>query len=143
MIDVKELKVLNQKDCRCGYHEFTLEDVRGIDILQDAHGFYGNLVKHYSKAICPECGKETILLLKQVGQTWEIMNTAISSNEIVIESHKSDDQNVEEQENKVTEQATIENKQENNSSEEFICSECGRVFKNKLGLNSHMRTHQN
>ena len=140
MIDVKELRILNQKGCRCGYYEFTLEDVKSVDMLQDAHGFYGNLVKHYSEVKCPECGKETILLLKQIGQTWEIMNTAIGLNEIVIDNNKSDNENMEELQK---EQTLIENKQENNSSEEFICSECGRAFKNKSGLNSHMRTHQN
>ena len=84
MIDVKQLQVLNQRNCRCGYHEFSLEDIHGIEMLQDAHGFYGNLVKYYSKAICPKCGRESILLLKQKGQTWEIMNTAILNSENMV-----------------------------------------------------------
>ena len=145
MVDVKELRIINQKDCRCGYHEFTLEDVKGIEQLQDAHGFYGNLVKHYSKVICPECGKETILLLKQIGQTWEIMNTAISANEIVIDKPKTEmsKQIITKTIENAIEQAENKNEQKNNLSQEFICPVCKKVCKNKIGLNAHMRTHQN
>lgn len=152
MIDVKELRILNQKDCRCGYHEFTLDDVKSVDLLKDSHGFYGNLVKHYSKVICPECGKETIALLKQVGQTWEIMNTAINANEIVIENSQNanieEDASYTEQDALVqltenaTEQTEIKNKKENNQSQEFICPECKKVCKNKVGLTAHMKIHQ-
>lgn len=152
MIDVKELRVLNQKDCRCGYYEFTLDDVRSVEQLQDAHGFYGNLVKHYATAICSECGKETILLLKQAGQTWEIMNTAISTNELVIEnpqdanieknaSYTEQDAQVQLTEN-TSEQTETENKEEDNQVQEFICPECKKVCKNKIGLTAHMKTHQ-
>ena len=153
MIDVKELKILNQKGCRCDFYEFSLADVKSIEFLQDAHGFYGNLVKHYSKVICPECGKETIVLLKQLGQTWEIMNTAISANEIVIEkseNSESKSENVEVSKQIIekvientAEQTESQNEQENNSSEEYICPKCKKVCKNKCGLSAHMKTHQN
>lgn len=141
MIDVKELRMLNQKDCRCGYHEFTLEDVRSVEQLADAHGFYGNLVKHYAKAICPECTKETILLLKQVGQTWEIMNTAVTKDITIIEAPKKEVQKTALQD--TLKQTEIKNKEENNDNQEFICPECKKVCKNKSGLAAHMRTHQN
>jgi len=145
MIDVKELRMLNQKGCRCGFYEFTLEDVKSVDLLQDAHGFYGNLVKHYSKVICPECGRETIALLKQVGQTWEIMNTAINANEIVIndsQNAKASQRIIEKTIENVTEQTKTQNEQEKKTNEEFICPECKKVCKSKVGLTAHMRTHQ-
>ena len=147
MIDVKEIRMLNQKGCRCGYHEFTLEDVRSVEQLADAHGFYGNLVKHYAKAICPECTKETILLLKQVGQTWEIMNTAVTKDVIIIEAPKKEVQQMTSQvtsiKNTVTKQPEIKNEEEKELNQEFICPECKKVCKNKSGLAAHMRTHQN
>lgn len=133
MIDVKELKILNRKDCRqCG-HEFTLTDVKGLEKLADAHGFYGNLVKNCSIVECPECNNKTILLLKQTGQTWEIMNTAVTENqnEKVIETEN------------IIEDTESQNKEESNQDKEFICPVCKKVCKNQLGLNAHMRTHQN
>lgn len=119
MLDIKEIKVLNSKNCTCG-HEFSLADVKGIERLQDAHGFYGNLVKNYSIAICPKCKKQTILLLKQTGQTWKIMNTAQVP---------------------VTQKTRTENKEENIKPQEFICPVCKKICKNKIGLNAHMKTH--
>lgn len=145
MIDVKELKMLNQKDCRCGYYEFSLEDVKSVEQLQDTHGFYGNLVKHYSIVKCPECNRETVVLLKQVGQTWEIMNTAIVKEQ---EAEKEENASYTEQDAQMqltenTPEATeTANKEENNQSQEFICPECQKVCKNKIGLTAHMKTHQ-
>lgn len=149
MKDVKELKILNRKDCQCGTHEFTLADVKSVEQLQDAHGFYGNLVKHFSKVICPECKNETILLLKQIGQTWQIMNTAVTDDKDVIEFPNYGD----EEDNYIKQEATIEentlgqpetkNNETNNQSQEFICPECKKVCKSKIGLSAHMRTHQN
>lgn len=43
----------------------------------------------------------------------------------------------------ITEPTEIENKEENKQDEEFICSICKKVCKNKSGLTAHMRTHQN
>ncbi len=145
MIDVKELEILNSTTCKCG-HEFTLKDIKSVEFLQDAHGFYGNLVKHYSKVICPECNNEIIVLLKQVGQTWKIMNTAIVKEQ---EAEKEENASYTEQDAQVqitenaSEQTEIENKEENNQSQEFICPECKKVCKNKVGLTAHMKTHQN
>ena len=144
MIDVKEITMLNKTDCKCG-HEFTLNDVKSVDFLQDAHGFYGNLVKHYSKVKCPECNNEIIVLLKQVGQTWEIMNTAIVKEQ---EAKKEENASYAEQDAQMqltenTPEATeTENKEENNQSQELICPECKKVCKNKVGLTAHMKTHQ-
>lgn len=145
MIDVKELEMLNRTDCKCG-HEFTLKDIKSIDFLQDAHGFYGNLVKNYSKVICPECNNEIIVLLKQVGQTWEVMNTAIVKEQ---EAEKEENASYTEQDAQVQltentpEEAEKENEEENKQSEDFICPECKKVCKSKIGLTAHMKTHQN
>lgn len=145
MIDVKELEILNRTTCKCG-HEFTLKDIKSVEFLQDAHGFYGNLVKHYSKVICPKCNKEIIVLLKQVGQTWELMNTAIikgkqDANNEENASYIEEEAQVQLIENN-PERTEIENKEENNQSQEFICPECKKVCKNKVGLTAHMKTHQ-
>ena len=99
-------------------------------------GFYGNIVKHYSKTKCPVCSKETILFLKQVGQTWKIIDIATknmsNSKDIVQEIVKT----VENKPNKVIEE-------EKQNSNEFICEVCGKVCKSQIGLNSHLKTHQN
>jgi uncharacterized protein YbaR (Trm112 family) len=128
MIDVKEIHVLNTKKCNCGY-EFTLKDFTKLENLTDTHGFYANIVKHYTMAKCPVCHKETILLLKQKGQTWEVMNTAKFTNE-------SDTVTT-------TEQATIDLKEQTDLKQEFICPVCKKVCKNKAGLNTHMKVHSN
>lgn len=143
MIDVKELKILNRKDCSCNKYKFSLKDVKGIEKLVDAHGFYANLVKHYSKVVCPECHNETILLLKQMGQTWEIMNTATIKKEQGTKKGKNAPYNSKDANVQLTEHAESKNKEENNSGNEFICPECKKVCKNKSGLIAHMRTHKN
>lgn len=136
MIDVKELNILNRKNCICGNHGFTLADVKSVEPLQDAHGFYGNLVKHYAKIECPVCHRKTILLLKQAGQSWDIMNTAVTNdmNKTIVVQTKTQIAKV---------QPEITNKEEKNNSNEFICPVCKKVCKSKIGLNSHMKTHQN
>lgn len=143
MIDVKELEMLNRKDCTCGNHQFSLSDINGISFLQDAHGFYGNLVKNYSRVICPVCQNETILLLKQVGQTWDIMNTARVRKQEDANTKENASYEKEDAQMQLTEQTENENKEEKNQSEELICPECKKVCKNKSGLAAHMRTHQN
>lgn len=129
-LEGKEYDVKNQITCDCGY-EFTLKDMQELEKINQP-GFYGNVVNHYSHAKCKNCGKEVLLFLKQAGQTWKIIDTA--------EEHKKattvSTQTVEKEPSKVIEK-------ENNSSNEFICEVCGKVCKNQLGLNSHMKTHQN
>lgn len=136
MVDVKELKILNKKECRCNNHIFTLSDIKSIEPLGDADGFYGNMVKNCAIVVCPNCKRKTILLLKQAGQTWEIMNTAITE----IEEDKHISKKIVE---KIVENVEIKNEQPKEESNENICPVCQRAFKNKSGLNSHMRTHQN
>lgn len=145
MIDVKELNILNEKNCRCCFHKFEMKDIKSIEQLSDAHGFYGNLVKNYAIVECPECHEETILLLKQVGQTWDIMNTAVTNEmiapKVITSTGKTEKElNGVHQEN-ITEQTKPKDEKKNNKSQEFICPECKKVCKSKIGLNAHMRTH--
>lgn len=121
--NIKEYKVQNKKICNCGY-AFTLADIEGLLRINEP-GFYGNVVKHASRTKCPICKKETILLLKQKGQTWEIIDTAIKENINKPEGIISKD------------------KEEKQISNNFVCPTCGKVCKNKIGLTAHMRTHNN
>lgn len=129
-LEGKEYEVRNTVKCDCGY-EFTLKDMQELEKINQP-GFYGNVVNHYSHAKCKNCGKEVLLFLKQAGQTWKIIDTA--------EEHKKattvSTQTIEKESSK-----TID--KENSSSNEFICEVCGKTCKNQLGLNSHMKTHQN
>ena len=112
-----KLELRANTKCDCGY-EFTLKDITGINRINQ-HGFYGNLVKDYSPTVCPKCKKEYILLLKQKGQTWEIVNIAT-----------------------VPQNTTNEIEKENNEIQKFVCPQCGMICKSQLGLNSHLRSHQ-
>lgn len=132
MIDVKEIHVLNTKKCSCGY-KFSLKDFTKLENLSDTHGFYANIVKHYTMAKCPVCHKKVILLLKQKGQTWEVMNTAKFIND--------DEEITNNTTIQPTKQATIDLKEQTNLKQEFICPVCKKVCKNKIGLNAHMKIH--
>ena len=129
-LEGKEYDVKNKTICDCGY-EFTLKDIIELENINQP-GFYGNVVNHYSHAKCKNCGKEVLLFLKQAGQTWKIIDTA--------EEHKKattiSTQTIEKEPSKVIDE-------DNNSSNEFICEVCGKTCKSKIGLNSHMKTHQN
>lgn len=129
--DIKDFIIQDSITCKCG-HNFTLKDMTDLRRI-DEHGFYANIVKHCSFTRCPECNQETLLLLRQKGQTWEILNTAIP---------KENDIETEKEENNI-EETISQNEEENIEVQEFICPECQKVCKNQLGLNAHMRTHQN
>ena len=117
-------KIRNTTKCDCG-REFLTTDLEKLQRIDDKN-FYSGVVKHYSKAKCPDCGKEVILLLKQHGQTYDVLNTA----EI-------------KKENSEINETTSENNTTDLESNEIICPECRRTFKNKSGLANHMKTHQN
>ena len=149
----ENLKIRNTTKCDCG-RQFVITDIEKLQRIEDKH-FYSGVVRHYSKAHCPNCGKEVILLLKQAGQTYEVLNVAEeeSSCENVIDDSKRPIKNVENVQVGVdinTENAqdtqietTIDIKQKDISSNEIICPECKKTFKNKSGLTNHMKTHQN
>ena len=124
IIENKEYEIRSSTKCDCG-HEFEARELEELKrINQD--GFYGNIVKHYGHATCPNCGKKYILLMKQQGQTYKVIDTA---------SGKVSQTTV----SKPT--ANVEAK--TNNSNEFICPTCGKVCKSQIGLNSHLKTHNN
>lgn len=120
-MNIKDFEIENTTKCKCG-HDFTLQDITELKVI-DEHGFYGNIVKHCSLTKCPVCNKETLLLLRQKGQTWEIISRAVKKAE--------------------SETNKINIEEEKNINKEFICPECKKVCKSQLGLSTHMRTHQN
>lgn len=105
------IKLRNSTTCDCG-REFIISDIEKLERIHDKH-FYSGIVKHYSKATCPNCKKEVILLLKQEGQTYKVLNVA----EKITETEPED--------------TIIENKEESTSSDEIICPECKKTFKSK------------
>lgn len=121
-MDIRDYDVKDTTVCECG-HRFDIHEIDKLEKISN-HGFYSNLVKTCSKIKCPKCKMEILLLLKQKGQTWEIIGIAPKKGQ------------------KTEKQATrIENKTENNLSNELVCSICGKVCKNKIGYNAHMRSH--
>jgi len=111
--------------CECGY-QFEMKDFTELKRL-NIPGFYANQVKHFSPAKCPNCNKETLLLLKQSGQTYTIIDLAerkmTDMKEDIVEGHISQ----------------IEEEKE--GSKEFVCPTCQKVCKSQLGLNAHIKTH--
>lgn len=118
-MDIKNYNIKGTPKCDCG-HNFTIQDYIELKSL-NVPGFYGNNIKHYSPAKCPNCNKEVLLLLKQAGQTYKIIDIA-TKKEIV----------------KVP---TIENEAQKETIQEFICPVCKKVCKSQIGLNSHIKTH--
>lgn len=145
LLENKEYNIRNKIKCDCGY-EFNVHDIELLKRINET-GFYSNIVKHYSHAKCKQCGKDVILLLKQVGQTYKIIDTATenvkedieSGWKNVIESAKSCHKNVINDESKpITSTDKI-----SDDINEFICPVCKKVCKSQIGLNSHIKTHQN
>lgn len=125
-MNITDYEIKGTTICECG-HEFTIKDFQELNRIEE-HGFYSNQIKHYSPAICPKCKKGIILLLKQKGQTYVVADTAIKKEQ------QSDKKDVE---------ATIENEEQKEISQEFICPECKKVCKSKSGLMAHIKTHNN
>lgn len=134
ILENKEYDINNKTTCDCGY-EFNVHDIEQLKRINQA-GFYGNAVRHYSHAKCKQCGKNVILLLKQVGQTYKIIDIATEN---VKEDTQSDSKNVNINENDLDNHVD----ETNNESKEFICPVCEKVCKSQIGLNSHVKTHQN
>lgn len=71
---------LNTKQCPCGEHEFTVKDIipplmNQAEALQRKHDpdLFGGNVKKFSKALCPDCGKEVLLWLKPHDNSWKVI----------------------------------------------------------------------
>lgn len=132
----ENLKIRNTTKCDCG-RQFVITDIEKLQRIEDKH-FYSGVVKDYSKAHCPNCGKEVILLLKQAGQTYEVINVAEEDKNVM-----SDNENNINNVKNVQINTTMEDKPKNISNDEIICPECKKTFKSKSGLANHMKVHQN
>lgn len=137
ILENKEYEIVGSTKCSCG-HEFEAREMKELKrINQD--GFYGNIVKHYGHATCPNCNKDVILLLKQKGQTYVVLDTAVESNKNVNKATKTGVKNVQ-----ITVEAPMQAVEEKTTnSNEITCPICGKVCKSQIGYNSHMKTHQN
>ncbi len=122
-MDLGNYKVKNKTRCECG-HEFTIKDMKKLQRINDDK-FYGGIVRHVDEIKCPVCSRDTLLLIKQVGQTYIIKDIA-QKDETVADNEKVQSET---------------NKEDNNTDNEFICPVCQRAFKNKAGLSVHMKTH--
>lgn len=120
-MDIKNYNVKGTTKCDCG-HIYTMQDYIELKSL-NVPGFYGNNIKHYSPAKCPNCHREALLLLKQVGQTYKIIDIAIKKQTI--------------------ETSTSKNETIKETIPDFICPTCKKVCKSQLGLNAHIRSHNN
>lgn len=121
----------NGNKCNCGY-EFKINDITKLQRVPES--LYGGIVKHISETKCPMCGKETLLLLKQQGQTYVIKG--IAQKETVEEV-----KNTSENEERILEEPKMVSDPVNNTDNELICPVCQKSFKNKSGLTNHMKVH--
>ena len=136
-ITTQDYNIVDEKRCECG-HIFNIHDIDGL-VPIDNHGFYANAVKYCSNIHCPQCYKETVLLLKQKGQTWDILGIA-TPKVLLFEEPKIQEPKAEVKvEPKI--EPKIEIKTVSDVSNELICPVCNKVCKSKVGLNAHMRTH--
>ena len=137
ILENKKYEIVGSTKCSCG-HEFVAREMQELKrVNQD--GFYGNIVKHYGHATCPNCNKNVILLLKQKGQTYVVLDTAVEISENVNKTIETDVKNVQISVETPTQTIEEETKQNN----EITCPICGKVCKSQIGYNSHMKTHKN
>ena len=131
-MELQEYKVKNTTKCDCG-HEFTIQDMQKLQRLSEP--IYGGIIKHVDEIKCPTCGKETLLLIKQQGQTYIVKDIAQKSKENIKKtSMNNSDNNID---------TTIQNEHTSNANNEIICPICQKMLKSKSGLTAHMRTHGN
>ena len=123
-MDLQDYKIKNSTKCDCGY-EFTLHDLTELKRIND-NRFYGGNIKHISKTKCPNCNTNTILFLKQAGQTYVLRDIAQRDRQAI----NSD----------TVEQTQISSNESNTNSNELTCQSCKRVFKTKQGLAVHAKT---
>ena len=130
-MDLQDYKVENSTKCDCGY-EFTIKDMTELKRINDSK-FYGGNIKHVSETHCPLCLRKTLLLLKQVRQSYEIIDIAQKDRLTVEAKTIAIDENG-------TEQTQINSNEVNSASNELICHNCKKVFKSKQGLAIHAKT---
>ena len=141
-MDLQDYKIKNSTKCDCGY-EFTIHDLTDLKRVSDSK-FYGGNIKHVSETHCPECLRKTLLLLKQVGQTYKVIDIAQKDRPIIEAKTIQIDENGVEQtpgtNANVSEQAQIISNETNTANNEIICHNCKKVFKTKQGLAIHAKT---
>ena len=137
-MDLQDYKVENSTKCDCGY-EFTIKDMTELKRINDSK-FYGGNIKHVSETHCPLCLRKTLLLLKQVGQTYKVVDIAQKDRPVIKAKTITIDENAKEIKNNDVEQTQINSNETNTSTNEFICQNCKRVFKSKQGLAIHAKT---
>lgn len=130
-MDLQDYKIKNSTTCNCGY-EFTIRDLTELKRVND-NKFYGGNIKHVSETHCPLCLRKTLLLLKQVGQTYKVVDIAQKDRPIIEAKTITIDADG-------VEQAQINSNESNVDSNELICQNCKRVFKTKQGLAVHSKT---
>ena len=130
-MDLQDYKIKNSITCDCGY-VFTLHDVTDLKRINDSK-FYGGNIKQVSETHCPLCLRKTLLLLKQVRQTYQIIDIAQKDRPIIETKTIRIDENS-------TEQTQINSNEVDSTSNEFICQNCKRVFKTKQGLTIHSKS---
>lgn len=112
MVNLRDLKLRNDKKCMCGY-EFTANDILELISNKD-YQFYGGRVTFYSRVVCPKCNKEEVILLEPYNNTYRVIDIG------------------EFQEN-------IEETQNDNG---LTCPKCNRTFKSVQGFKMHQKTCQ-
>lgn len=130
-MDLQEYKIKNSTICDCGY-EFTIHNLTELKRINDTK-FYGGNIKHVSETRCPLCLRKTLLLLKQVGQTYKVIDIAQKDRPIIESKTLTIDENG-------TEQTQINFNESNITNNELICQNCKKVFKTKQGLAVHSKT---
>lgn len=130
-MDLQEYKIKNSTICDCGY-EFTIHNLTELKRINDTK-FYGGNIKHVSETRCPLCLRKTLLLLKQVGQTYKVIDIAQKDRPIIESKTLTIDENG-------TEQTQINFNEPNTTNNELICQNCKKVFKTKQGLAVHSKT---
>lgn len=144
-MNLQDYKIKNSTKCDCGY-EFTIKDMTELKRIND-NKFYGGNIKHVSETHCPLCLRKTLLLLKQVGQTYKVIDIAQKDRPTIETKTITIDANGLEQTQKTSivntntlEQTQISSNESNTESNECICPNCKRVFKTKQGLAVHAKT---
>ena len=130
-MDLQEYKIKNSTICDCGY-EFTIHNLTELKRINDTK-FYGGNIKHVSETRCPLCLRKTLLLLKQVGQTYKVIDIAQKDRPIIESKTLTIDENG-------TEQTQINFNESNITNNELICQNCKKVFKTKQGLAVHSKS---
>lgn len=79
-MDLKGYNIKNSTVCECGY-KFDIHDMNRLQRIDDDK-FYGGAIRHVDEIRCPKCSKDTILFIKQEGQSYNVKDIAQKIEEI-------------------------------------------------------------